>query len=243
MSKISQALIMAAGYATRMRPLTDHLPKPLLKVGDLPLLTHIINHLLVEGVTKIIVNGYHAIDPLREYMDHISKQHPSCEFILSEEDELLETGGGAVQARQYLTENEPFYMINGDAFWVNGASVRTLQDLADKFDRRDCSLLLLLQSCSSMAMTEAVGDYNIDESGLAVRSKNKNGTYMFSGVRVCMPCVLDGYVAEKYSFLKNMDDQENQGKLCGLAHKGEWYHISTPADLDEVNDALFKRAV
>lgn len=229
---ISQALIMAAGNATRMRPLTDNLPKPLLKIGDKPLLTHIIDHLIAEDVTHIIVNGYHAIEPLKEYMDDIRRTYPQCDFILSEETNLLETGGGAVQALQYLNPDEPFYMINGDAFWVNPSHSTTLNDLATEWSKGDYNCLLLLQK------SDELGDYNIQNT-MAARAKDKNGTYAFAGVRICTPEIIKPYALEKFSFLEIMDDCEKNNRLGGYVHQGQWYHISTPQDLDNVNNELF----
>lgn len=233
---ITQAMIMAAGHATRMRPLTDDMPKPLLQVCGKPLLTHIIDHLMVEGVTKIVINGYHAIDKLQDYMGVIRTAYPDTDFILSVEDTLLETGGGAVQAMQYLDIDKPFYMINGDAFWVNGAT-RTLQSLANRWDGARHDILLLLQSCQSMHMTDAVGDYNLGK-GMAKRDADKQGEFMFTGVRVCTPSILNDYKLEKFSFLKCMDDAELRDRLGGVVHEGEWCHISTPQDLQYVNEAL-----
>jgi MurNAc alpha-1-phosphate uridylyltransferase len=231
---ISQALIMAAGYATRMRPLTDTLPKPLLEVRGKPLLTHIIHHLDAEDVTKIVINGYHAIAPLKHYIKDIAKHYPHIEFILSEETELLETGGGAVQALKYLDNDNPFYMINGDAFWINPKNSQTLRDLKTAWNSEAQDMILLLQSCQSMNMATNVGDYEIDNLH-AVRSKTKNGTHIFAGVRICMPHIIKPYALENFSFLKIMDACEQNKRLGALSHKGEWYHISTPQDLDMIN--------
>lgn len=228
---------MAAGYAKRMRPLTDNLPKPLLEVGGTPLLTHIIEHLIHVGVTKIIINGYHAIDPLKHYMKRIAERHPDIEFILSEEDELLDTGGGAVKAMQYFS-NEPFYMINGDAFWVNPKGQDTLELLSKAFEEFNCDLILLLQSTESMALTGAVGDYHL-RNGNAVRAHDKQGDHMFTGIRICHPRILKEYKEEFFSFLKIMDEMDVKKDLYGQSHDGEWYHISTPDDLAEVNQKLF----
>jgi MurNAc alpha-1-phosphate uridylyltransferase len=226
MTKITQALIFAAGHATRMRPLTDHLPKPLLEVAGKPLLTHIIEHLITEGVTKIVVNGHHAIEPLKAYMAKIRSDYPQREFILSEETELLETGGGAVQAMQYFDPSKPLYMINGDAFWINRAGGRTLQDLAAAWSPTDHDMILLLHP------SDDIGDYDIHE-GRAIRSHRKDGAFGFAGVRICMPAVLAGRKPERFSFLEIMDGCESQGRLGGLVHQGQWYHLSTPDDLND----------
>jgi len=233
MTKITQALIFAAGHATRMRPLTDNLPKPLLEVAGKPLLTHIIEHLMIEGVTKIVINGHHAIEPLKAYMTIIQEAYPQCDFILSEEEDLLETGGGAVKAMQYLDSSQPLYMINGDAFWVNREAGRTLQDIAEAWSPEENDMILLLHPSADM------GDYNIDQ-GKAVRSLNKTGSYGFAGVRICMPYILEGRKPERFSFLEIMDACEEKGRLGAIAHQGQWYHISTPHDLD--NPILTRQA-
>jgi MurNAc alpha-1-phosphate uridylyltransferase len=237
MSKITQAMIFAAGHATRMRPLTDNLPKPLLRVNGQPLLTHIIDHLIVEGVTTIIINGFHAMDRLSDYMNDIRAQYPDGEFILSEEGELLETGGGAVKALPHIDMDAALYMINGDAYWVHSPRGRTLDQLHNAWnDEMEC--LLLLQSTQSMDMTEAVGDYDIGDSALAKRSHDKTGQYMFTGIRIIDPKIMKGRAVEKFSFLEFMDGCENNNTLHAIAHEGDWYHLSTPVDLDEVN-AMF----
>lgn len=235
---ITQALIMAAGEAKRMRPLTDNLPKPLIEIGGKPILTRIIDNLIDVGVNRVVINGYHAIQPLKDYIQKIKTIYPSCEFILSEETELLETGGGTVQALQYLDSTQPFFMINGDAYWVNSQNGNTLEQLSSEWQKGTYDLLLLMQSTTSMDFTEAVGDYDID-NGMATRSRGQDGSYMFTGVRICHPKILNGHQATRFSFLNIMDEIENNNRLGGLHHQGEWYHISTPADVDDVNANLF----
>lgn len=234
---IRQAMIMCAGFAKRMRPLTDHLPKPLLQVYGKPLLTHIIDHLLVEGVTRIIVNGHHAIHPLKDYVAWAKETYPQCEFILSIEDDILETGGGLMHAMPHIDQSEPFYMINGDAFWVNAPDQTTLSALRDYHIHKNATLTLLLQSCASMDMTQPVGDYDIDDHGLATLCPKRDGKYMFTGIRICNPSILSPYKVENFSFLQVMNDQQNAQNLMAIDHKGQWYHLSTPEDLDEVNKA------
>ncbi|PCI00932.1 MAG: nucleotidyl transferase [Alphaproteobacteria bacterium] len=236
---IDQAFILAAGFATRMRPLTDNLPKPLIVLGGKPLLTHIIDRLVDVGVKKIVINGFHKVEKLYDYLSLIQHTYPDIEFILSIEDEILETGGGAVQALGYLDNKKPFYMINGDAYWVGG---NTLRDLSTAFEESENDMALLLQSVDSMPTENSQGDYNI-VNGQAIRDLNKNGTHMFTGIRALHPRVLDGYKATKFSFLENMDATQEQNKLGGLCHDGDWYHISTPNDLDETHQSLFSKAV
>lgn len=228
---IIQAIIFAAGNATRMRPLTDSLPKPMIQLAGDTLLAHIIRHLDTEGVTKIIINGHHAVDELVNYMPALQAQFPHIDFTLSVENELLETGGGAVQALQYLNTSEPLYMINGDAYWVNPPQSRTLQDLAKTWNNEIMDCLLLLQKSKDM------GDYNLDNAR-AIRSKQKTGTHAFAGVRICHPRCIQAHTLHKFSFLDIMDDCEQRDRLFGLNHQGQWYHLSTPADIMTTEQAI-----
>lgn len=239
MTHIDQAFVLAAGFAKRMRPLTDHLPKPLVMLNGKPLLGHIFDRLQAEGVSRVIVNGHHCIDPLRDYIARAD--YAGMDIILSEENDILETGGGAVQALQYLDQDKPFYMINGDAYWVNPPRKTTLGVLADLWNADVMDMVMLLQNADAMTMTKGVGDYNI-VGQQCVRSHDQNGTHMFTGVRILHPRVLNGYKVESFSFLKIMDAVEATGRLYACDHQGEWYHISTPADLTEVQTNLFGTA-
>lgn len=241
MTNIDQAFVLAAGFAKRMRPLTDHLPKPLVKLNGKPLLGHILDHLQAEGVKRVVVNGHHCLDVLRDYITTANQTYAGMDIILSEETDILETGGGAVQALPYLDADKPFYMINGDAYWVNPQDQTTLSCLADIWDDTAMDMVMLLQNAGAMTMTKGVGDYNIT-GNQCIRSKNQNGTHMFTGVRIVHPRALQGYQAECFSFLKIMDAVEATGRLYAVDHQGEWYHISTPADLAEVETNLFGSA-
>lgn len=241
-NKIEQAFILAAGFAKRMRPLTDHLPKPLVLLGGRPVLSHIIDELVAVGVNRIVVNGHHCIEKMRKYMPHIQAEHPNIDFILSEEDDILETGGGTVLALNYLDKNKPFYMINGDAYWVSAQNENTLEALQNEWHTSDTDMVLLLQSTDKMAFGKRVGDYIIDSHGKAIRSMNQTGTHMFMGLRILHPRVLEEHKVENFSFLRVMDAVEKNNRLGGYDHKGDWYHISTPEDLENANNTLFKKA-
>lgn len=238
---IPQAFVLAAGFAKRMRPLTDTLPKPLVKLNGKPLLGHILDALQAEGVERVVVNGHHSIDPLREYIAWASAQYKGVEIILSEENDILETGGGAVKALDYLDKTQPFYMVNGDAYWVNPAKETTLGAMRRLWNPQAMDMILLLQQADKMGLTQGVGDYNL-QGGQCVRVMDRNGTHMFAGVRILDSRILDGYEVEKFSFLKVMDETEARFRLYGYDHQGEWYHISTPQDLEAVENTLFSKA-
>ncbi len=222
------AFVLAAGLGTRLRPYTDNLPKPLVPLLGRPLLDYIFDHLKEAGVNRITVNLHHKPEPLRDFLASRSDLHITQSF----EEELLDTGGGVRKALHTLG-HKPFFMINGDAFWIGPA----LQQLTNEFDESRMDILLLLQPVDKMLLTEGVGDYDVVD-GSPVRNPNKTGAYMFAGIRLCRPEILQDQPAAKFSFLPLMDEAQSKGRLHAVIYDHDWHHISTPQDLQTVENAL-----
>ena len=223
---IDTAFLVCAGIGTRMRPLTDHCPKPLVLLNNRPILDYIFDHLRTTSIRRVVINTHYLPDHFPAYLKSI----PDFEVIVSHEPELLETGGGLVKALPYIGHN-PFFMINGDAFWVDHPPANTLHQMMDVYNPDRMDILLCLTPTESMTLTEAVGDYRIDADCKALRSLDKTGTHMFTGIRILNPAIMNGFKEEKFSFLKNMDKAEKAGRLHTLVMRGDWHHISTPDDL------------
>lgn len=234
MSKPDKAFILAAGKGTRLRPHTDTMPKPMVPIAGKSIIHRTLEKLAHENVAETVVNLYHLSPVLEEHLAGISTPR----IILSHENDLLETGGGIKKALHHFG-GEPFYIINGDALWDEGNNGTALARLAQAWDDSKMDILLLLQPTSSMHMTGAVGDYTVDAQGRAKRSKDRSGDYMFAGIRIAHPRVFDGSPDGAFSFLSLMDKAESEGRLYAVIHEGNWYHISTPEDLAEV-DAAFR---
>jgi MurNAc alpha-1-phosphate uridylyltransferase len=231
------AFILAAGEGRRLRPYTDTLPKPLVPVAGKPILAHTFTHLKNAGIPGTTVNICYKKDILREFLGSIE----DINITISEEEELYDTGYGIKRALHTMAD-KPFFAINGDAFWTDGPDDSTLHRLAATWDADKMDILLLLQPVDQMKLTHGVGDYDIDHQGRAIRRKDQGGAYMFAGLRIAAPKIFDHTPDEAFSFLKLMDCAEEQGRLYGLVHDGDWHHISTADDLNRVNDALRDQA-
>lgn len=233
MNNIDTAFIVAAGKGTRMAPLTDTIPKPLVPIAGRPTLDYIFEHLRETKVKRVTVNTHHHPQRIRDYLKTIS----NFEITESYEEDLLETGGGLKKALPTLGTN-PIFMINGDAFWTNGPTGPILPQLEAKFDADKMDILLLLIPITRMILTEGVGDYDVSPNGKIIRNRTKQGTHMFTGIRILNPEIMANVPEGKYSFLQQMDEAEAKGRLYGMIHDGEWHHISTPADLKKVDDSF-----
>ncbi len=231
MSKIpNEAFILAAGKGTRLRPYTDTLPKPMVSVWGKPIIEHTLQKLQKSGINKTIINLYYLGDRIKEHFINYDK----IKLIFSEETDLLDTGGGIKNALHHLS-GQPFFVINGDAFWTDGDGEDTFKRLSNYWDDTKMDILILLQPVSKMTVTKGVGDYDLNPDGTAVRNHNQTGTHMFGGIRITKTIIFDDIEDQTFSFLRLMDEAEKKGTLYGLEHDGDWHHISTPQDLDNVN--------
>jgi MurNAc alpha-1-phosphate uridylyltransferase len=235
--KPDKAFILAAGKGTRLRPYTNDVPKPLVEVGGKTIIEHALKKLEVAGVNNVTINLHH----LGHVIEHALKDIHEPNIHFSKEEKLLDTGGG-IKKTLDLFGQDPFYIINGDALWLDGP-LPALERLAKYWNPDKMDLLVLLQPLSQMTLTEGIGDYDLDHNGKATRSKDKTGAYMFTSIRICKPSLFENIDEESFSFLDILDKAETSGRLYGLVHDSEWHHISTGKDLERVNESfeVFKR--
>lgn len=230
--KPDHAFILAAGKGTRLKPYTDDRPKPMVPVNGYPIIDYTLDKLAADGVTNATINLHYLGDSIQNHLQ--ARTEPKIMF--SPENNLLDTGGGVKEGLDTM-QGEAFYLINGDALWTD-VEKTALSRLADMWDPDKMDILLLLQPLETMRLTEGVGDYDLNKDGKAVRSMDKSGTYMFGGIRITKKDIFENTPEGAFSFLELMDKAQEQGRLYGLIHEGEWHHISTPEDLERVNAAM-----
>lgn len=232
--KPNTAFILAAGLGTRLRPYTDHCPKPMVEVAGQSLIKRIIKQLANEDIDNIIINKHYLANKLETHLSDIT--HPK--LTLLHEDELKDTGGGIKSGLKHIGD-QPFYAINGDSLCVDHAGQDTaLTRLAENWDDDKMDIFLLLQKVEDMKLTAGVGDYHLNADGTCTRALDKKGDYMFSSIRIAHPRIFEKTPDTSFSFLQLMDKAQQEGRLYGLVHSGDWHHISTAQDLETVNKAM-----
>lgn len=233
------AMVLAAGLGTRMRPLTNDCPKPLIKVADMPLIDHTLNRFTRAGVSRAVVNVHYLADQLETHL----KQHNGMEIIISDErDELLETGGGLVKARPHLGRDSIF-CTNTDAILVDGEGTEACRRLADKFDPGRMDAVLLLVPKERATGYDGKGDFHCTEDGhLKWRNKHndENAPYIFTGMQILSTDLLDGAPEGPFSTKLLWDKAAAEGRFFGAVHDGWWMHVGDPAGLDEA-EAYFRQ--
>lgn len=232
-------MILAAGLGTRMRPLTDNCPKPLLPVAGKPLIVHHIEQLVCLGIHDIVIN--HA------YLGHMIEQtlgdgsQFNCRIHYSAEQEALETGGGIYQALPLLMEpssndfvestEQPFLLVNGDVWleWDNIQLPKTIPGL--------CHLWLVKNPEHNPN-----GDFVLSESGTVTdRNDQHSSALTFSGISLLKPSLFHASQAGSFSLAPLLRDAMAQGQASGELLNGHWVDVGTPERLQHVENLLLEQ--
>lgn len=220
-------MVLAAGLGTRMRPLTETLPKPLVALGGRPLLDHVLDRIEAARVPRAVVNVHYRADQIEAHLAR--RRHPAI-TISDERDRLLETGGGLVRARPLL-EPGPVLVHNSDTVWIErGASA--LGSLIGFWDggRMDC-LLLLARRATSLGY-DGRGDFDLDADGrITRRQKDQETPYVFAGASIMSLALLDGAPSGPFSLNRPWDGAIAGGRAFGIVLEGTWMHVGDPAAL------------
>jgi MurNAc alpha-1-phosphate uridylyltransferase len=220
------AMVLAAGRGLRMRPLTETTPKPLIAVHGVPMIDRVLTRLGACGVDKAVVNLHHLGDKLRRHLVN----WPKPTLVFSEEDELLETGGGVKKALPELGP-EPFFVVNGDVVWLDGYQP-ALERLRTVWDPQAMDALLLLQPSPVAIGYEGPGDFVMDPSGrLRRRREREVAPFTFAGLQILKPDLFAGTPDGAFSLNLIYDRAIEARRLYGLRHDGAWYHVGRPDDL------------
>jgi N-acetyl-alpha-D-muramate 1-phosphate uridylyltransferase len=226
------AMVLAAGLGTRLRPVTDTIPKPLIEIDGRTLLDYAIDRLALVGVETVVVNVHYKAAMVAAQLAR--RDHPRIE--ISHEPDLLDTGGGVARALPLL--DDVFFVVNSDVFWLDGQD-RTLQRLAAAFDPERMDAILLLQRTVTAVGYEGSGDYLIDASGCPHRRGEREiAPFLFAGLQLLHSRVFAGISDRVFSLVRIFDRAEEAGRLQAIVHDGEWYHIGTPQGLAATRERL-----
>jgi MurNAc alpha-1-phosphate uridylyltransferase len=222
-----------------MRPITDSMPKPLVRIRDRTLLDHAIDRLVAAGVETIVVNAHYRAEQIVAHLgERQFGKRQAPRITISEEPELLETGGGVRKALPLLGDR--FYVVNADIFWLD-STIPALARLARAWDESEMDALLLLQRTTTAIGYDGSGDYYLDPLGVPRRrGEGQIAPLLFAGVQILHRRLFDRTeeLPTRFSLTRLYDRAQEAGRLRGIVHDGEWYHIGTPAGLASAEERL-----
>ena len=219
-----RAMILAAGRGERMRPLTDHTPKPLLKVGGKPLIVWHLERLTAAGFKDVVINHAHLGKQIEQALGN--GQHWGLSINYSPEETALETAGGIANALHSLG-NEEFLVINGDIY-------TDLDFAAVKLKAPNLAHLVMVNNPSQHPQ----GDFALEDGCLKVEGENK---LTFSGVGIYHPDLFASVKRGEAAKLAPLLKAAIADRLATAQHyQGEWRDIGTPDRLRELDEMLLK---
>lgn len=233
------AMLLAAGLGTRMRPLTEFTAKPLLPLAGRALLDHALDRLLMAGVQTVLVNLHWQADRVAA---HLAARTGGPRTILCREQELLDTGG-AVRACLDALGQDPFFVVNGDSFWLDGPTP-ALQRVAAAWDDAAADAVLLVHRTTQVESDIGAGDFAVDNLGVVRRRREREIVpYVYAGIQLVGPALFADAPDGPFSMNLPWDRAMAKRRLRAVVHDGLWYHLSRPADLAEAEHSLGLRAL
>jgi N-acetyl-alpha-D-muramate 1-phosphate uridylyltransferase len=228
------AMVLSAGLGTRMRPLTERMPKPLVEVGGKPLIDHVLDRLTEAGVERAVVNVHHFAEQLER---HLAARTKPRIVISDERGLLLGTGGAVVKALPVLGDT-PFFHMNSDTIWIDGVKPN-LTRLVDTFDPAAMDALLLLAPTTGSIGYAGRGDFAFAADGrLTRRGERQVAPFVYAGAAILTPALFKGAPQGEFPLTDLFDRAAEQGRLHGLRLEGLWMHVGTPDAITLAENAI-----
>ncbi|WP_444902296.1 NDP-sugar synthase [Microbulbifer sp. SSSA007] len=220
------AMVLAAGFGRRMRPLTDQTPKPLLPVAGKPLIEHALERLQSIGIQRVVINLGYLGHKIRSCLGSGERWGMDIQYSVEHEERPLETAGGIINAMSLLGE-APFLVVNGDV-WCD-------------FDLSQWITRPLPKSCPGRLLMvpnpphNPEGDFGIEDGLLSGTAKPR---YTFAGISWLRPEILTHYPKMRECFGLGEVFTFNEDKLQAELYQGDWCDVGTPERLDRLHRRL-----
>ena len=225
--KIEDAMVLAAGLGTRLRPVTDTMPKPLVPIAGKPMIDYGLDALVAAGIRRAVVNVHHFADQMKAHL----AGRAAPEIILSDEtDQLMNSGGGLAKGLRLLGR-DPVLVMNADLFWIGEkpGQKTNLQRLAEAFDPDSMDMLMLCVKLEDTTGHNGKKDFSLDAQGRLTRYAEGNGTpVVYAGALALMPALLDDAPDDAFNLNIYFDRAIEKGRLHGIMLEGHWITVGTP---------------
>jgi N-acetyl-alpha-D-muramate 1-phosphate uridylyltransferase len=228
------AMVLAAGYGTRMQPLTEQRPKPLVEVGGKALIDRVLDKAATSGIERAVVNIHHFPELMRK---HLAARTRPAIVISDESGLLLGTGGGVKKALGALGA-APFLLVNSDTLWIDG-DTPNLPRLMQAFDPAAMDALLLLAPAAGSIGYAGRGDFTMAADGrLTKRGERETAPFVYAGAAMLSPQLFAAAPNGEFALTLLFDRAAAATRLKGLRLQGLWMHVGTPDAIAPAEAAL-----
>jgi MurNAc alpha-1-phosphate uridylyltransferase len=232
------AMVLAAGFGTRMKPLTDCMPKPLVPVAGKPLIGHVFDRLREVDVKCAVVNAHYLPEQIEAWCKTVATPPVT---VSDERDAILETGGGIARALPLLG-HDPFFVMNSDSFWIDGKTP-ALKRLRAAWNDAEMDCILLICDPAQTTGYDGNGDFVLHDDGRIARARlSPNAKALaYIGGYLVHPRLFKDAPPGAFSMNVLWDRAIAQNRLFGLAHDGHWLHVGTVPAIAEAEQYLKHR--
>jgi len=234
---IKQAMVLAAGLGTRMRPITDTMPKPLVKIGGKPMIDYSLDALKQAGVETAAVNVHHFADQMEAHL----KSYEGLDLIISDEREALLNNGGGIVKGLTLLGRDTIFVMNADLFWIGEkpGEPSNLERLAGFFDSDRMDMAMLCVRIEDTTGHNGTKDFSIAADGKLTRYRDdQSNPVVYAGAFAMKPSFLDDAPRDPFNINIYFDKAISRGRLYGMMMDGHWLTVGTPEAVGEAEETI-----
>ena len=231
-------MVFAAGLGTRMRPVTNTMPKPMIPIAGRPMLDHMLDRFAAAGVANAIVNVHYLGEQI---IDHVTSRTQPKITISDERAKLLDQGGGIKKVLPQLGD-AAFFICNTDALWVEKEH-DNIKRLAAAWNPDTMDILMLVADRVTSIGVDWPGDFTLGDDGrLTKRAEGTTAPLVYTGVAILKPELFADETDEVFRLAPTFWAAAAKGRLHGLRLEGLWLHVGTPEAIGEAEEAFSRSA-
>ncbi|SSC69435.1 unnamed protein product [Ciceribacter sp. T2.26MG-112.2] len=235
--KITNAMVLAAGLGTRMRPITNSMPKPLVRIAGRPMIDYVLDTLVAAGVDRVVVNVHHFAEQMEAHLTG----YRGLEILISDERaELMNSGGGLVKGLKLL-DRSPAFVMNADLFWIGEkpGGKTNLEHLADIFDPARMDMVLLCVPLERTTGHNGKKDFSLGADGRLKRYADGDpNPVVYAGAIALLPELFDDAPQDAFNLNIYFDRAIARGRLYGVEMAGQWLTVGTPEAIGEAEETI-----
>ena len=216
---IDTALILCAGYGKRLGPLTDKVPKPLLKLNNITMLENCINTIINLGIKKIFLNTYYLKEKISDFIR--DKDFSIDIKILNDGKKILNTGGGILNMINHSEDNN-YLIFNPDTLW-NENYIDEINKMKNLYFSKELDNILLLAKNTLSFDKNLKGDFELQNNSIR---KSDNNDFIYTGCQILNKKLFKKYKVENFSISQIWDELLKKNELYGFESSNKFYHLT-----------------